>query len=375
MGYNYKLNKNYNLVRQDTSAALYADTYMAFSWNGHHSSDYNCFIENKGSLNFVPQPDFSNDFVTPSLGGHSIYNGLSIKTKTLTLSLVFYQLTLPQINEAMNWLNISTISDLIFDYNPLWKLNVKLSSMDKIEQYVNGHTKYKDKIVNLYICKFSVTFETVSDANALSRYKLCAISDELFGVSKAQNCSADIPIYNADSNNLSSIIRQLPTKQATLGSEYISTDYEKDEDYPVVVSAQYKEDNYIYITLIVNNNSSSPASFYIDLYNVHYSFNIWNYGENINNTPELIAHAILNLYKNDNLNITYASDSGTLTCCSNLLQQLRGLSGKFLTTYAESMSQIFIPANSKTILKIEINNTTLDITPSCALYFNNCAYI
>lgn len=156
------------------SANPYADEYTGFIWNSHHSSDFNCFIENTGHLTFEPAPDFSNSTVSPAFYDGSIYTGTQTQSKKLQLNLVFYHITLDDFNRALKWLNYKQVGNLLFDYSDNWKYQCKLASIGVVEKYVDGYcinTKngsYKKE--DLYICRMQVSFETVDIHNAISAY-------------------------------------------------------------------------------------------------------------------------------------------------------------------------------------------------------------
>ena len=156
------------------SANPYADEYTGFIWNGHHSSDFNCFIENTGHLTFEPAPEFSNSTVSPAFYDGSLYTGTQTQSKKIQLNLVFYHVTLADFNRALKWLDYKKVSSLLFDYSDDWRYQCKLNSLGVTEKYVDGycinstHGSYSKQ--DLYICRMQVSFETVDIHNAIYTY-------------------------------------------------------------------------------------------------------------------------------------------------------------------------------------------------------------
>lgn len=156
------------------SANPYADEYTGFIWNGHHSSDFNCFIENTGHLTFEPAPEFSNSTVSPAFYDGSLYTGTQTQNKKIQLNLVFYHITLADFNKALKWLDYKKVSSLLFDYSDNWRYQCKLNSLGVTEKYIDGycinqtHDSYNKQ--DLYICRMQVSFETIDIHNAVSAY-------------------------------------------------------------------------------------------------------------------------------------------------------------------------------------------------------------
>lgn len=156
----------------------FVDDYTGFTWNGVHSSNFNCFIENTGHLEFVGAPEFSNNFISPAFQTRTYYTGTASQSKKFQLNLVFYQLTLAELNAALHWLDRSIISDLYFDYEPYWKYSCKLASMGAIEKYPNGRTIYRGRPCDIYLCRVVITFETVYHPEAISAYTVFKTSEQ-----------------------------------------------------------------------------------------------------------------------------------------------------------------------------------------------------
>lgn len=173
----------------------YADEYTGFIWNGHHSSDFNCFIENTGHLTFEPAPEFSNSTVSPAFYDGSLYTGTQTQSKKIQLNLVFYHITLADFNRALKWLDYKKISSLLFDYSDDWRYQCKLNSLGVTEKYVDGYcinSEYSKR--DLYICRMQVSFETVDIHNAISTYTKVITEKGEDGYYKLTN-SNSLPTY------------------------------------------------------------------------------------------------------------------------------------------------------------------------------------
>ena len=375
------------------SAKVYQDNYTGFSWKGVHSSAYNCFIQNTGHLEFVGAPDFSNTFVSPSFQAHSYFTGSTMQSKKLTLNLIFYQITIEDLNRALNWLNPLDSGELILDYSPLWKYIAKLSSIGVIEKYVAGKTivnigqsSSPNYVEDLYICKVAVGFETVFNYEAISRYTLgrtfnTVQEEEITTATTTSKPINLIPVTVEDDQY---------TQISDTNNSLISIIYNNSSKAITTKNVKFASDTADKKIIILTNNGSVAIPYKIEFYNIHNGISVWdysNYSQDIDNykseapisssrsTP-LIAYTTLLLDNEQYLNVTYNSEYGTMTCCDRLLQEIHGFRGKFLASYVSSMSNQYIEPHSSVYLYIEDdNNTTASYKATYAIYFDNYEYV
>lgn len=383
----------------------YVDEYTGFTWNNIHSSSYNCFIENTGHLEFVGAPDFSNNFVSPAFQTRTYYTGMQNSSKKFTLNLVFYQLTLKELNAALGWLDRTIVSDLFFDYEPYWKYSCKLASIGTIEKYVTGRTMYRGKPSDLYLCRVAVQFETVYHPEAISTY--CAYK-----------YSAEDSRTPLDPDYTEPEIGQFHQySQEGAGAEYTPfTEYNAGshswkpliltrEDYNKETSTQS------YWRYALKNPSAYPTYFKLHFYNVSSNVTVyqyWNndYFNNGNSSSSLgtdqdkdgwvddgldidayensmcICSTTLNLDDDIWFDLHYNSEDGTVLCANQLVEQLRSGGAQIPCQHKDAVANVYLPgavdSDNPSIIMLEITidkRLNSNIKPQVAIEYDTYEYM
>lgn len=368
----------------------YTDNYTGFIWNGHHSSDFNCFIENTGHLTFEPAPDFSNSTVSPAFYDGALYTGTQTQSKKIQLNLVFYQVTLEDFNQALAWLDRKVVSSFLLDYNPNWRYQCKLASLGVTEKYVDGycidesHGSFKKR--DLYICRMQVSFETVdihnaisTYANVVSRYGICDCMN-IYGKGAVGTNISDhyqfkalsyTPIRYAGNNPRFNLVVDVHNgRTATYvyqnivtirGIEYFKwrTDAPAMYQYIVCPKQMILDCLPFQPTIILSNFYPYPTSFRIHLTNFTTKNVIINQIQDNNAIP--ICSISLNLDDNQPISLHYDSKTGAVTTINQLINSLHNGNGDLLCNYCATLSNITIPANSTLQLSIPDFNGSIMI--------------
>lgn len=394
----------------------YADNYVGFTWNNIHSSSFNCFIENTGHLEFVGAPDFSNNFVSPAFQTRTYYTGMQNSSKKFTLNLVFYQLTLQELNAAFHWLDRTIVSDLFFDYEPYWKYSCKLSSIGNMEKYVTGRTMYRGKPCDLYLCRVAVQFETVYHPEAISTYVAYKYSDD----------AGKDALFHDYSRSTGS--DYLPFAEYGYDTVPLSTKYNEelcdDSGILLTVKGDVKiwrpmiiiDNNYqqqtkdiAYWRVVLKNPSAYPTYFKLHLYNVASSVSVYQYWNNdwFNNGKDgslgltgsdgwvlpgeldidayensmCICSVTLNLDDDIWLNLHYNSEDGTVTCANQLIEQLRSGDAQIPCKHKDAVANVFLPGAldpehpTSTMLEITISKKAGAVDPNFAIEYDTYEYM
>lgn len=322
----------------------YVDDYVGFTWNNVHSSTHNCFIENTGHLEFVGAPDFSNNFVSPAFQTRTYYTGMQNSSKKFSLNLVFYQLTLQELNAAFKWLDRTIVSDLFFDYEPYWKYSCKLSSIGTMEKYVSGRTMYRGRPCDLYLCRVAVQFETVYHPEAISAYCAYKYSGESGGQSAFHQYS-----------------REGAGKNYTPFKQYDSTIQNWDGLIMVDnTSPKLTNSNRAYWRYVLRNPSAYPTYFKLHFYNVASNVTVYQYWNNDyfdNGNSGSIGNGDIDAYENSMcicsttlnldddiwLDLHYNSEDGTILCANQLIEQLRSGDSSIPCQYKDAVANVYIP--------------------------------
>lgn len=279
---------DYQLHQPSTGRSVnpYTDKYTGFIWNEHHSSDFNCFIENTGHLTFEPAPEFSNSMISPAFYDGSLFTGTQTQSKKVQLNLVFYHITLADFNRALKWLDYKKVGSLLFDYSDEWRYQCKLSSLGITEKYVDGYciTTTDNGYIkrDLYICRVQAVFETVDIHNAISAYGTVI----------------------QPSNSL---------------------------------------------TISLFNPNSLPTSFRVHFFNFETPQFVL-YLEEAEESRIPICSVDLNLDVGGMASLHYNSKSGAVTMGDQLINQVTNGNGDIVAKYCDSLSQITIPPYSEITL-------------------------
>lgn len=358
----------------------FVDDYVGFTWNNIHSSNYNCFIENTGHLDFVGAPDFSNNFISPAFQTRTYYTGTASQSKKFSLNLVFYQLTLPELNAALHWLDRSIISDLYFDYEPYWKYSCKLASIGVIEKYVTGRTMYRGRACDTYLCKLPLTFETVYHPEAISAYTVFKSTEQTtatnMGYLDDSTTSWTGPAlpYSQNSGGDFMPFRDLLGDETELDKYRLNEEgnqdtYVDDKGHHVTVAEEaanwsnmiliepvnMQESGTKYWRLKLRNPSSHSTTFKLHFFNVGKGVDVWQiwnkdyvYGQRDPDDIDAysnslnIMHVALDLDDEHLVNLHYNSEDGTVLLGNQLIESVRGTQMP-ICSYKSAVANVLIP--------------------------------
>lgn len=374
----YSLRKNKNL-NQGTNP--YQDKYTGFTWDSVHSSHYNCFIENTGHLDFQPAPDFSNNFISPQFQTRTYYTGTQNGSKKITLNLVFVGLTLHELNAAMHWLDRRKIADLYFDYSPFWKYTCKLSAIGTMEKYVYGkiclahpngsRIDTKHTYADTYLCKVSVTFETVFESEAIAAYSTVGLTS---GKRDMLEIEVNQENYPDDMD------------PELIDSSILYEKYQFQDETPNIPNdiITITKTNHTY-NIIIYNPFSIAAPFKIFLDKVHKSVRIsedvyefrGNQWKQVGNTRQLM-YTQLRLDDNEYLNLDYNSDDGTVLCGGQLIESLQNDAAQPVCVFKQGLANVKVPGAiddvtcSRLGLKIEFDEES---DPNLCIVYDGRQYM
>ncbi len=414
---------------KNNGANPYVDDYVGFTWNNIHSSAYNCFIENTGHLEFIGAPDFSNNFISPAFQTRTYYTGMQNSSKKFSLNLVFYQLSLSELNAAFRWLDRAIVSDFYFDYEPYWKYSCKLSSIGAVEKYVTGRAMYRGHVVDLYLCRVPVTFETVYHPEAISAYTVYKYSDDgidhkedLYYEYSSTTGAQYFPYTTEKTPNDQD--SNLPGPFQLLGGDIFGVKYEEEiskiinqgqieSNTKSVVTAFYTKNPSVfkplttiidqiegsrsadgYWRLTLKNPSAYPTPFKIHCYNVFDGIEIYRVDNSdwmwknkddeedidANINAELICTVNLKLDDDVVLDLNYNSEDGTVLCANQLIEQIRGAASNIPCTYKNAVANIYVPGTqdpdnpAELILEVWIHGKS-GTQPQLSVEYNTYEYM
>ena len=419
---------------QNNGANPYVDDYVGFTWNNIHSSAYNCFIENTGHLEFIGAPDFSNNFVSPAFQTRTYYTGMQNSSKKFSLNLVFYQLSLSELNAAFRWLDRAIVSDFYFDYEPYWKYSCKLSSIGAIEKYVTGRAMYRGRVVDLYLCRVPVTFETVYHPEAISAYTVYKYSDneaeDLYYEYSSESGAQYFPYTTEKANENDN--SNLPGPFQLIDGSLLGVTYEEEISKLIVDNeGNIESNNQSIVTLFYTQNSSAfkplttiihlvntsdntngywrltlknpsayPTPFKIHCYNVFNGIEIYrvdnsdwmwksaNDEDNADNqdidanvNAELICAVNLKLDDDLVLDLNYNSEDGTVLCANQLIEQIRGAASDIPCIYKNAVANIYVPGTqdpdnpAELVLEVVIHGSSNADAPQLSVEYNTYEYM
>lgn len=364
-----------NIDSTKRSSHPYVDEYTGFTWNNIHSSRYNCFIENTGHLSFEPAPAFSNNFINPQFQNRNYYTGMQMQTKKVQLNLVFYQLTLADLNEALLWLDPTVISSFFFDYEPYWKYTCKLASIGTMEKYVDGcvfipvEGQNRPVRKDLYIGRVQVTFETVYQTDAVSIYTVLATpldAGQIFNVVNANPESSEERLdfaTNTDElliigvDEASTDVDPNNFLEGYNNSNYFAPESQDPEQWPLVTGTYVKAADCWNLTL--KNPSMKPVFFKLHLYDVEGNIKVEatrasnqnsddvSYAPggpiDVKHTPNTIVQATLLLDDEHKISLHYNSEDGSLLTADQSVEVLQGFERHNICDYANALSNIMVP--------------------------------
>ena len=355
-------------------------------------------------------------------------------SKKFLLNLVFYQLSLPELNAAFRWLDRSIVSDFYFDYEPYWKYSCKLSSIGVVEKYVTGRAMYRGRVVDLYLCRVPVTFETVYHPEAISAYTVYKYSDDgdtnqLYYEYSSESGAQYFPYTTEKANE--SDVSNLPGQFQLSDGNIFGVKYEEEISTLIVDSEGHTENNNQSVTtlfytqnpsafkplttivekmptedssgywrLTLKNPSAYPTPFKIHCYNVFNGIEIYRIDnsdwmwksedENQNDedvdasvNAELICAVNLKLDTDLVLDLNYNSEDGTVLCANQLIEQIRGVASKIPCVYKNAVANIYVPGTqdpdhpAELVLEIVVrgNENLEDSVPQISVEYNTYEYM
>lgn len=358
---------------------MYYDEFMGFYWNGKHSSDYNCFIVNKGDLKFSNFPSFSNSFISPAFQNISYYTGTSVGQKTFSISLCINRLTLQEYNAFLKWLNYNEISTLAFDFDQYYVYNAKLSAMTESTKYVVGHTFSNNKKQNLYMCTLDVTFQCIGAPYAYSKYA-CMANNSFFNTGIASDFTKDSANYQL--NTIEGYDIQDVTKNDLI---YGKMSWIKEDDTNELVhivqnnstSEELADLNnkIFHYTVTITNPSSIKMPFNIYIYDVNYKVLIEEYNEeNIIDTPLSIVLSDV-LDSNHYIDLYYNSQSGAVISYEQMIENLISREKFICNAVSRKPNEFINPGESRTFTFTIQNRLNSQFNPEIEVTFNWYNYV
>lgn len=135
------------------------DSFMGFQWRGHDAFDnFGMFIinEKKGNLKFYNGPGFSNEYSKPQFDSNSgSLMGVNFNRTTINFTVGVYWISVEHYRLLMNWLNPLVVDYIIFDFEPNYRYNVKLSKRTDSTRWIVGHEEGKP----MYYTELALEFE------------------------------------------------------------------------------------------------------------------------------------------------------------------------------------------------------------------------
>lgn len=348
------------------------DEYMGFTWNNTHCSKYNMFITNNSdSLKFVNAPSFSNNFISTTFQEDRYYTGTSFQGKTLSFEICAYGISLEEYREMLQWLDLKTIGRLRLDYDNWFEYPCKISNLSEANKYpwntitVNGVTR------KLYIVTFSISFETVNDRFAYSRYT------------------------NILNSNFSDFEYKYHTDSDITTTDNISYDnfgvlLNKEGKILAKLSLSIDEENNSYTyNILAYNYEQVPTYFDLSVYGVNNTIEAYNGARDTDPTESFYRNPDYNLFStslnldriSDYLSLTYNSKLGILTCENKILDQIK-VGSRYLSKSSKTYSNRAIAAaksaEEPTIFNIKIIITNLEgstVKPAIQLAYNTKTFI
>lgn len=143
-----------------------ADKYLGFEYNGkrlgiNDASDFEGFIINSSDdFRFSNAPSFSNTFTELPFGERTYFSGVTKTNKTFNFNIQLDKILLSEYREFLEWLSPDSSGTLIFDYNPNYGYDVKLSSISEGEFQVVKTSEHNE---DFYYVSLSLSFITLHD--------------------------------------------------------------------------------------------------------------------------------------------------------------------------------------------------------------------
>lgn len=216
------------------------DEFATFQWRGEESFEkYGMFIINdkNGNLKFYNGPGFSNEYSKPQFdnaGGSLI--GVTFNKQTISFSVGIYWFTEKEYRQIMNWLSPLVTSYIIFDFEPKYRYNVKLSKIGDSTRWIVGQNENGEKT---YYTELSLSFEVQGAQCAIGVHSY-ELEESAFSykikTSTSEFIESDLP--TPINFNIELALQQF---SVTGGKKYPPDDNTTTKDC-LILKAEYKKD-------------------------------------------------------------------------------------------------------------------------------------
>ena len=241
------------------------DNFMDFQWRGCSAFEkFGAFILNskKGDLKFYNGPGFSNEYTKPQFstnGGDLI--GVSFNKQTISFSIGVYWISIEDYRKMISWLDPLVTDYIIFDYEPDFRYNVKLSKVGDSSRFIVGKESVLKNGVYVseprYYTELSLTFDI-----------------------QGAPCAKGVHSYELKPKPGTNLSWLLKTDTSEFRKSDLDTPFEFELTIPLVDSnfgANLKEQ----LTLKLTDGVTTKTLYYLELSNLKYSSSI-DTEENIN---------------------------------------------------------------------------------------------
>ena len=220
------------------------DSFMDFQWRGLEAfKNFGAFIINdkKGSLKFYNGPSFSNEYSKPQFDNNSGgLMGVTFNRQTISFSVGVYWIGVEDYRKLINWLHPLVIDYIIFDFEPRYRYNVKLSKIGDSTRWFIGNERVEKEISKTdengnVVKDILVTFEP-------RYYTELNLTFEVQGVQCAKGVNSYEWVYDIDGGDNSTKEFTHISKIKTETNEFIKSDLSTPFDYKFSFTA-IGEDN------------------------------------------------------------------------------------------------------------------------------------
>lgn len=117
------------------------DKFSTFKWRGLSAfRNFGAFIINKNDLRFFNGPSFSNAYTKPQFeSSTNLLTGVDFQVQKINFNIGVYWITEEHYRQLMHWLNPYEINTLMFDFEPRFYYQVKLSGTEDSVRYIIGY--------------------------------------------------------------------------------------------------------------------------------------------------------------------------------------------------------------------------------------------
>lgn len=150
------------------------DNFATFKWGGIDMfKNFGVFIINdkKGSLKFYNGPSFSNEYSKPQFSSNSgDLIGVNFNRQTISFTVGVYWISAQDYRRLIACLDPLITDYIIFNFEPNYRYNVKLSKIGDSTRWVIGHENGEPR----YYTELSLTFDLQGEqcAKGVSSYEM-----------------------------------------------------------------------------------------------------------------------------------------------------------------------------------------------------------